>query len=181
MNISRRETIIGVLTLFVILFGGTYWLGDTQIAEYRELSEEKVRLQREMQLNQKIIERQGSWTNRLAELQSQLPVYEPNISVDGIIQNHIGSIASKTGLNITDTRSDPEKQVGNLFELSIKCDWQGRLEAVVHFLHQVNEQGLRYDIRDLSIRPDTKNPDILHGDMTIDCAFRRSGETVPKN
>jgi hypothetical protein len=178
MKISRREMTIGVLTLFTLLFGVTYWLGGSKIAEQRQMAEEKQKLLRQMELHKRVIEQQGGWTNRLTELQSQLPAYDRNVSVTGEILKNIKSMADQTGLDLTKSRADREKQVGTLYELSVICDWEGELEELVRFLYQINEQGLRFDIRDLSIRPDAKRADILRGSMIIDCAYRR-GEDAP--
>ncbi len=173
MKISRREIIIGIVTLFAVLFGFTYWLGGTKIAEQRELAEEKVRLTRQIELHKRIIKEQENWTGRLAELQGQLPIYDQRTSVNGKIMQEIKGIADKNGFDLTKSRTDREKKVGALYELSVICDWEGELEQLVHFLYDINQQGLRYDIRELTVRPDAKRGDILRGDLTIECAFRR--------
>lgn len=176
MKISRRETIIGLVALFTALFGFTYHYGSAEFEEHRQLIKEKAQLERQIQLHRRIIDAQGSWTNRLAELQAQLPIYDRNVSVTGEILKMIKRMADETGLDLTKSRADREKQVGRLYELSVICDWEGALEELVHFLYQINEQGLRFDIRELSIRPDAKRAGILRGDMIIDCAYRRKLE-----
>ena len=177
MKISQREMAIGLATIFTALFGFTYWHGGAEIEEHHQLVEEKRNLQKQIQLHKRILEQQGGWTNRLAELQSQLPSYDTKVSVTGEILKHIKGMADKAGLDLTKSRADREKAIGSLFELSVLCDWEGELEELVRFLYQVNEQGLRYDIRDLSIRPDAKRANILHGNMIIDCAYRRDRES----
>lgn len=178
MKISRREMLIGIVTLFAGLFGATYWMGGSKIAEQRQLAEEKEQLLRQMALHKRIIEQQGSWTNRLAELHAQLPVYDRKVSVTGEILKEIKSMADGNGLDLTKSRADREKQVGTLYELSVICDWEGELEELVRFLYEVNGRGLRFDIRELSVRPDAKRAGILRGDMIIDCAYLRNEETT---
>jgi cell division protein FtsB len=174
---SRREIITGIITLFVVLFGLTYWLGGSKIAEQRELAEEKVNLRRQIELHKRIIEEQEKWTGRLAELQEQLPVYERRVSVNGQLMQDIKNLADRNRLDLTKSRTDRERKVGTLYEISVICDWEGEIDHLVHFLYEVNQQGLRYDIRELTIRPDAKRAGILRGDMTIECAFRRTEET----
>lgn len=176
MKISRRELLILILTVFTALFGLTYWLGGSKITEHRALMEEKETLLRQIKLHQRIIKEQGSWTNRLAELQAQLPFYDPRVSVTGEILKNIKAMADRTGIDLTKSRADREKRVGSLFELSVICDWEGELEELTRFLYQINEQGLRFDVRELSVRPDAKRANILRGDLIIDCAYRRSAE-----
>lgn len=181
MKISRREMVIGVATLFIALFGVTYWLGGSKIAKLRDLHEDKIRLERQIQLNKRILEEKEGWTSRLAELQKQLPVYDRKVYVTGEIQKRIKRIADKNKLDFTKSRSDSEKRVGNLYELSVASNWEGKLEALVHFLYELNEQGLQYDVRELSIRPDAKRAGILRGDMTVACAYRRAAEPNAEN
>ena len=174
MKISQREIIIGLITLFAALFGVTYMFGESKMTEHRNLVDEKERLEYEIERNKHFIEAQGTWTNRLAELQAQLPVYAASLSsVSGKLLTNIRNIADSTGLDLTQTRANDEKQTGSLFQTSVICNWQGELEELVHFLYQINEQGLRYDVRELSIRPDAKAPNVLRGDLIIDCAYRR--------
>jgi hypothetical protein len=171
--------VISVATLFTLLFGLTYWLGGSKIAEHREMREQKERLSRQIELNRRILDEKEKWTGRLAELQEQLPVYDRKVYITGEIQKQIKRIADKNKLDFTKSRSDSEKRVGSLYELSVVCDWEGGLDALVHFLYEINEEGLRYDVRELSVRPDAKRAGILRGDMTIACAYRRADETTP--
>lgn len=173
MKISKREMVIGVATLFTVLFGLTYGLGGSKIEEQRTMAEQKTRLLRQIKLHKRILEEQKNWTGRLEELQSQLPVYGQRVSVNGEILKTIKRMADKHKLDLTKSRTDPESAVGNLFELSVICDWEGELDALVHFLYEINEQGLRFDVRELTIRPDAKRAGIIRGDMIIDCAYRR--------
>ncbi len=181
MKMSRREMMIGVATLFTLLFGVTYWLGGSKIAEHREMREQKDRLTRQIELDKRILQEKEGWTERLAELQEQLPVYDRKVYVTGEIQKQIKRIADKNKLDFTKSRSDAEKRAGSLYELSVACDWEGELDALVHFLYEINEKGLRFDVRELSVRPDAKRAGILRGDMTIACAYRRAGEESPEN
>lgn len=173
MKISKREMVIGVIALFTVLFGLTYGLGGSKIKEQRMIAEQKTRLLRQIKLDKRILEEQKNWTGRLDELQAQLPVYGPRVSVNGEILKTIKRMADKHKLDLTKSRSDPESAVGNLFELSVVCDWEGELDALVHFLYEINEQGLRFDVRELTIRPDAKRAGIIRGNMIIDCAYRR--------
>lgn len=181
MKISRREMLIGVITLFSVLFALTYWMGSSKIAEQRNMAENKTRLLRQIELHKRILEEQASWTNRLAELQTQLPIYQQGISVSGKILTSIKSMADQHRLDLIKSRADREKRVGTLYELSVTCDWRGELEALVHFLHEINNQGLRFDIRELSVRPNAKEAGILNGSMTIECAYRRAGTEQAEN
>jgi len=181
VKISRREMLIGVITLFCVLFGLTYWMGSSKIAEQREQAEKKTRLQRQIQLHKKILDEQTTWTNRLAELQAELPVYEQGNSVSGEILTTISSMANKHGLDLNTSHAGTEKRVGTLYETTVTCSWRGELDELVYFLHEINEQGLRFDIRGISVRPNAKEVGILNGNMTIECAYRRAAAENMEN
>lgn len=181
MKISKREMLIGLITVFTALFGVTYWLAGSQIAEQREIAENKVQLRRQIELNKRILAEKEKWTGRLTELQQQLPVYDMRSSVSGKILTTIKDLADKHGLDLLKSQPGAEKQVGTLYEISVTCDWQGELEELVHFLYEMNEQGLRFDIRELSVRPDAKQVGVLRGDMIIQCAYRRGDAEQPAN
>jgi hypothetical protein len=168
-------------TLFCVLFGLTYWMGGSKIAEQREMAEEKTRLLRQIELHKRILEEQAAWINRLAELQAELPVYKAGISVTGEILTTIKDMADKHGLDLNKSRADRERKVGTLYETTVTCDWRGELDQLVKFLYEINEQGLRFDIREISVRPNAKEVGILTGDMTIECAYRRSDAQQTEN
>ena len=174
MKISKREMIIGIVTLATLLFGITYWLAGAKIERQHEIADGKERLQHQIKLHKRVLEGKESWMGRLEELKVQLPVYDKRISVTGEILKNIKSMADQNHLDLTKSRADVEKKVGTLRELSVTCDWEGQLEALVHFLHNVHSQGLRFDIRELNIRPDARRAGVLRGNMIIDCAYLRS-------
>jgi len=174
MKISKRETIIGILTLFTVLFVLTYWFGSPMIEKQKWMKDEKARLEHQIKLNRKMIAEQHKWTGRLQELQAQLPVYDQRASVKGDILKLIQNMARDNGLTLKGSRSDREKSVGDLQEMSVICDWEGELDALVHFLYAIHEKGLRFDVEEISVRPDAKRAGMLGGKLIIDCAFRRS-------
>ncbi|HKL22294.1 MAG TPA: hypothetical protein VJ904_10835, partial [Tichowtungia sp.] len=100
MKISKRETLIGLIALFTVLFAFTYWLAGSQIAEQREMAEDKVRLRRQIELHKRILEEKDKWIGRLSDLQAELPVYESGISVSGKILTGIKSMADQHGLDL---------------------------------------------------------------------------------
>ena len=90
----------------------------------------------------------------------------------------IKAISSEHELEITRSQPYGEKPTGNLFELGINCTWQGTLEALVGFLTDLQQQGVRYDIRTLNIQPVGKNSGKLKGNIVINCAYTR--QTLPE-
>jgi len=174
MKISNREMILGLATVSILLFGFTYWMAGSKIAEQREIASEKVRLLRQIKLHQKILAEKENWIGALDSLQARLPVYDRKIPVTVQLPKEIKRIADQHGLDLPLTQPEGEEQIGSLYELRVRCDWQGSLEAVVHFLYDLHTQGVRFDVRQINIKPIAKKENQLKGSMIINCAYRRA-------
>jgi len=176
MKISNREIIIAMITLAVILFGFTYWMGGSRISEQRTIAEEKVRLRRQIKLHKRILEEKKNWVGRLNALQGELPEYGRKISVNVELPKKIKHMADRHHLDLLQTTPGGEKQIGSLYELSVNCKWQGNLDALIHFLYELHTQGIRFDVRKINVKPVAKQADMLKGSMVINCAYRRTEE-----
>ena len=174
MKISTRETILGLGTLTAILIAFTYSMGSTQFAKHREMKQEKVRLERQIKLHQRILDQQSKWQEPLTALQEQLPTYGPRKSVEVELPKTIKRLADKSGLNLPLTQPQGEDQIGTLYELKVRCDWQGSLEQIVRFLYTIHQEGIRFDVRQITIKPVAKKIDQLKGTMVINCAYYRT-------
>ena len=178
MKMSNREIVLGMATLAVILFGFTYWIASSKIAEQRDMTKQKALLHRQIQLHKRILDEQETWTEQLDDLQAQLPVYGRKISINVELPKGIKRIADRHGLDLLLTQPEGETQNGSLHELTVRCDWQGNLEELVHFLYDLHSQGLRFDVREMGIKPVAKQEGQLKGSMMINCAYRRkAGES----
>ena len=176
MKISTREMILGIATVAVILFGFTYWLGSSKISTMKDMGEEKVRLRRQVELHKRILDERDKWVGRLNELQSQLPVYDRKFPATVALPKEIKRMADRHKLSLPLTQPEGEQQVGSLYELSVRCDWQGKLDAIVHFLYDLHTKGIRFDVRQINIKPIAKLEGQLKGSMIINCAYRRAEE-----
>lgn len=176
MKISQRETVLGLIALTAVLFGLTYWLAGSRIAEQRRLGEEKQRLLRQIELHKRILDEKDRWISRLEELQSQLPVYGEKTSVTAELLKEIKRTADQYGLDLVRTQPYREEQVGSLYELGVSCSWEGELDALVRFLFDLHSQGIRFDVRQLNAQPDARGEGRLKGSMIIECAYRRETE-----
>lgn len=177
MKISKREMMIGVVTLATLLIGLTYWMAGTKIDAQRKLTKEKERLTRQIKLHKRILEEKEGWTGRLEDLQAQLPVYDAKTSITAELLKEIKHIADKHGVDLLRTQPYREEQIGTLFELGVSCNWEGRLDELIHFLYDLQSQGLRFDVRQINITPDAKREGILKGSVIIDCAYRKESGT----
>lgn len=176
MKLSRREMILGCLTLSAIIIGFTFWLGEPKLKSWRLLSNEKENLYEQIEKNKLIISRADTFKQRLSELQKQIPQFESKRQITPELLKGIQTIAKKHSLKLPRIQPGKEKQLGDLYELHITCSWEGSLDALTHVLFDLQSAGSRYDVTQIHITP--LSSDHLKGSMEIACAYYRNGETT---
>ena len=178
MKITQREMTLGVVTLACVLVGMTWYAVDRKVETWKSKKTQIENLRQQISLHQNAIKMQDNWMGELEVLQQDLRVFDDDQrSVSPQLMKTIKGISNAHELEITRSQPYGEKPTGNLFELGINCTWQGTLDAVVGFLTDLQQQGVRYDVRTLNIQPVGKNSGKLKGNMVINCAYTR--QTVP--
>ena len=178
MKITQREMMLGAVTLACVLIGSTWYVVDKKAGAWKAKKTQIENLRQQISLHQNAIKMQDNWMGELEYLQQDLRVFDDDQrSVSPQLMKTLKEISSKHELEITRSQPYGEKPTGNLFELGINCTWQGTLEALVGFLADLQQQGVRYDVRTLNIQPAGKNSGKLKGNMVINCAYTR--QVVP--
>ena len=181
MKISKREMTLGVLTLAAVLAGSIGYGVDRKMPAWKEKAAEIKTLERRMHLHKKAIKMQENWLDELNALQAQLPIFDQNKrSVSPELVRDIKKLASNHTVTILKTNPRSEKPTGDLFELGINCTWEGSLDSMVGFLTDLQQQGVCYDVRTLTVAPIGKNTGKLKGNMVVHCAFIRNRIDVEK-
>ena len=174
MKLTQREMVLGVATLAAVLGGLTWYLVDSKVDEWKGMASQIKQTRRQIHHYQTAIRMQKEWHSELENLQSGLRVFDSGRrSVSPDLMKTIKGISDKHGLDITRTQPYAEKPTGDLFEMGINCTWQGSLDALVGFLAELQQQGARYDVRQLNIVPVGKEAGRLKGNMVIQCAYTR--------
>jgi hypothetical protein len=174
MKITQREMMLGVVALGCVLGGITWYAVDKKVETWKSKKTQIEKLRQQISLHQNAIKMQDNWMGELEILQQDLRVFDDDQrSVSPQLMKTIKAISSEHGLEITRSQPYGEKPTGNLFELGINCTWQGTLEALVGFLADLQQQGVRYDVRTLNIQPIGKNTGKLKGNIVINCAYTR--------
>ena len=178
MKITQREMMLGVVALACVLGGATWYAVDKKVETWKSKKTQIEKLRQQISLHRNAIRMQDNWMSELEVLQQDLRVFDDDQrSVSPQLMKTIKAMSSEHGLEITRNQPYGEKTTGNLFELGINCTWQGSLEALVDFLTDLQQQGVRYDVRTLNIQPVGKNSGKLKGNMVINCAYTR--QTLP--
>lgn len=179
MKISQREMILGAATLGAVLFGITWYMVDSHAEEYKAKKIQIANVKGQIRLDERRIKMQEEWIAELNELQKDLRVFKPTQkSVAPELMKTIKGIANKHDFDITRSQPYEEKPTGDLIELGINCTWEGKLDAVIGFLTELQQQGVRYDVRSLNITPVGKNTGRLKGNMIINCAYTRKAQSA---
>lgn len=177
MNLSAREQRLALITLAVILLGLGYVLGESRYGAWREHRQERVVLQRRQAAAEQLLERGGDPERRLAQLRETLPVYPRGTDVTAQLLRRLQQVADEHDFLLLRREPEPERAIGDLFELAISCTWEGELSALVHFLYALQAQGAIVDVRQLTVAPVQGSPERLRGTVTVDFAYSREGES----
>ncbi len=108
-------------------------------------------------------------------LRDRMPVFPEGRSVDTHWLPIMDNTARANNVNIAQRAIGGEATFGEVTELTLECrDWEGRLDSLVWFLYDIeNRDDAMMDVRALTIRPDAKNPGLLQGTFTLNCAYMR--------
>lgn len=174
MKISQREMILGVATLTAVLGLITYAIVNGKIDAHKAKKTEITNLNQQIRLDERRIKMQDEWIAELNELQKDLRVFDTKMkNPSPELMKTVNTIAKKHSLDILSNQPRGEKPIDDLYELDINCRWEGKLEALVGFLAEIQQQGVRYDVHTVTVAPVGKNTNRLKGSMVLKCAYTR--------
>lgn len=173
MTISRRELMLGMTTLALVILGGSYILGRPLLEKWENAGKLQERLVNENKFAARLINQKAEVVEQLKTLRGSLPKYEPQRQVTAELLKMIKKLADENQLTLSRLQPDKETAVGDLSEVAIECQWDGTLESLAHFLYAVQIQGAILDIRQLNVSPMQGAAGRLKGTFTMFCAFTR--------
>jgi len=173
MKISIRELKLLWITLVVLMLGGGYWWVSPRLKVMQERRAEEDQLKRRQQMAEYKINRSTEINNELNVLREKLPRHSMDAHVTAELLKTIEQTATEHGLMLIKRDPGKERNLGDLYEVSITCTWEGDLNALVHFLYAIQSKGIIMDIQLLQVQPKQGQVDVLKGRFTIDCAYIR--------
>lgn len=179
MNLSRREMVMAVVTLLIVVVGGTLLLGRPLWTKWKNAAVQRQRLADENRLSARLIRQREEVSTKLDTIRSRLPRFKPGQPVTAELLKTVKRLADENQVAITRIEPDQEKQVGDLSEVAIDCQWDATLEGMVKFLYAVQVQGAILDIRQITVAPAQSAAGRLKGNFTVFCAFSRTEEDPP--
>lgn len=173
MNLSTREIGLAWVTMVAVVLGGTYWFSQPKLQEWKDAKEAQQTLGWRAKEAEHLLSGREEIDQRLAKLREELPSHPQGKDVTAEILRMIERMAQKHSLTLLRREADKERNVGDLYEVSITCTWEGELDAVVHFLYALQSQGAILDVRQLSMSPIPGGAVRLKGNCTVDYAYTR--------
>lgn len=174
MTVTGREKAMAAITAMVILYGVLGLLAKGRIERWRLQRDEYRQTTQRMALERALIAQRPLWETRYAGMKDLMPVFPADKPVDTYWLAVMDKAATKNGLNIAKRQVGAEKLVGDVYEVAIECkEWEGSLDALVHFLYDLEAEGVMMDMRQMFIRPHPTNHAVLRGSFTLYCAYMR--------
>jgi Tfp pilus assembly protein PilO len=172
MKISPREMILAWTTGTVALLGLTFILCAPRFKEWKTLQNKQLETARKVEVTQHLVDQAPKWEARLAEIRKKLPTYAPDKDVTADLLIKIDQIATAHGLILANRDMEKESLKGDMYELAANCKWEGKLEALVRFLFDLQKEDAILDVSQLSVSPSEKKG--LRGSFTVYCSYSRN-------
>jgi hypothetical protein len=180
MTISAREKTMAALTIMAVLFGVLGMMAGGRLRTWKLKREEYRQTVRRVEQEKTLIAQRAQWEKRYAGVKDLMPSFPADQPVDTHWLGVMDQAATKNGLNIAKRQVAPEKPVGDVYEITIECKaWEGSLDALVHFLYDLDSAGLMIDIRQAFMRPHPSNRGLLRGTFPLNCAYMREKPASP--
>jgi Tfp pilus assembly protein PilO len=173
MKVTSRELVLMLLTGGAALFGGTAILGQSRFELIKTLGEDQRKVRQEIDRSNRLIQSREHWQKLYDELGKKLPQFPADKKMDVHWLTLMDEVASRHGVVISKRQVGEEKKVGDVYELPIDVkEWDGKLDAIVHFMFDLQREGVMLDLRQLYIKP--KEDRSLRGRFTLYCAYMRT-------
>lgn len=174
MKLNPRETLLAWVTGVVVVLGITYWFAAPKWREFKDTKNFAENLKRRKKELDALLLRRPELNERLNAIRSQLPGHPLGKDVTAEFLRMLERLAQQNGLVLLRREAEPERHTGDIHEVSINCNWEGTLEALVRFLYALQSQGAMLDVRQLTVSPIAGAGQRLKGTFTVDFAYTRT-------
>jgi len=177
MKFSDRELTLALVTGAAVLIGATALVAKPYLVETRELRTRQETMRQELEQDRELAESRERWAKDMDALRGMLEKFPADQSVESHWMSVMDKKAKQNGVTIGGRKAGEEKPVGDVFEMTIECrDWEGSLDALVHFLFELQSEGAMFDVRQLTVKPKGKN--VFGGAFSLSCAYIKEGAKV---
>ena len=175
LSLSRHDKAMLAVTVCVALFGFLALTAKGQIAGIRSRRAEADRLAQRLELQTALIDAKDDWAARYEQVRDRMPVFSGTEQVGPYWGKIMDDAAHDHDLHIQQRNFKEETVVAGVCELPIEVrQWEGTLEALVGFVHQVESTGAMLEVRELRVSPIQNRQGWLKGSFTLSCAYMRT-------
>ena len=179
MTITGREKALAAITIMALLYGVTALSARGRIEAWRVKRGEYRQVVRQFAEHRALIAKTGEWEHTYAGLRDLMPIFPPDRPVDTYWLNLMDQAAAKNALSIAKRQVGTDVDVGDAHEIEIECKaWEGTLDALVHFLYDLEVAGVMLDMRQMFVRPNPADHSRLSGSFKLYCAYMRERPAV---
>lgn len=173
MKLTSREALLAWLTGVTLVLAGTYWFAQPRLQELKDLRKATDALSLRKKEAELLLGRRSEVDGQLAAVRRQLPVHPIGKDVTADFLRTLERLASQNGISLLRREAEPERSTGDIREVSINCNWEGTLDALVRFLYALQTQGAMLDVQQLTVSPIPGGHARLKGTFTVDFAYTR--------
>lgn len=122
----------------------------------------------------RLIADKAKWDAAYEAARAEMPTFVAGKATDTTWLQKMGEIANRNLVQISQRGAQKEKlEIDDVTVLPIDASWEGSLEALVKFLHELenSDEGL-FDVAELDFGPSAKKG-YLRGTFTLNCAYMR--------
>lgn len=125
----------------------------------------------------KLIAEKRDWEEAYETERAAMPTFKGMVSTDTTWLEKIGEVAKKNHIDISNRNAGKEIVVDDVQEQQVTCNWEGSLESLVKFMHELEntDEGM-FDFNSLSFKPNSSKKGYLKGTFIITCAYMREEE-----
>jgi len=176
-TLSARELRLAVATVVVVAAAITFFTVRGQLETWKELKRQRVSAELKLFRQAELLNRRPELLRNFQRIRAQLPRHVEGRDIKSELSRQVQTLAMKSGLQLTGLTPEPEEFLPelDLYEMSIRCTWQGAPENLVDFLHRLHQLGAVTDIQELRLRSRSRNATELSGTFTLDFAYTRTG------
>jgi hypothetical protein len=175
MMVSQREKAMLVIVVILLLYASIGVSFRRRMNDISDMKALRERVRRELTDKRALVAMRPQWEESYAGKRSLMPVFKLDERVETHWLKRLTELAKKYEITLPKTQAGQEKEVGGVYEMTIDCECEGSLEALVPFLHALYSEGAMLDVRRLTLRPNTgKGAGGLRASFSLCCAYMRA-------
>ena len=178
MTMSGREKAIFSITLMVLLYGVLGLLAKGRLDTWQLKREAYRQASNTLEQERTLLAQRELWQKNYAAVRDLMPVFPADKQVDTYWLRVMDNAATSNKLNIL--KREPGKEITNaVYEVAIDGkEWEGSLDALVHFLYGLESAGVMLDMRQMFMRVNPVDHSHLKGNFVLYCAYMRERPVV---